>query len=99
MFSLWNQHSTLAVHTDSLAYYTRIPGIELSQSETYFNQALTADPEYLGNKVTMAEFYHQKAGNREQFNLFLKKILDTDIVEHPELMIENYFFQKEQKHY
>ena len=74
--------------------YTRIPGIELSQSETYFNQALTADPEYLGNKVTMAEFYHQKAGNREQFNLFLKEILDTDLVEHPELLIENYFFQK-----
>ena len=42
----------------------------------------------------MAEFYHQKAGNREQFNLFLKEIIDTALVEHPELLIENYFFQK-----
>ena len=29
--------------------YTRIPGIELSQSKTYFDQAITANPEYLGN--------------------------------------------------
>ena len=44
--------------------YTRIPGIELSQSKTYFDQAITANPEYLGNKVLMAQFYYQKAGNR-----------------------------------
>ena len=74
--------------------YTRIPGIELPQSETYFKQALTANPEYLGNLVTMAEFYHQKAGNREQFNQFLENTINTDILEYPELMIENYFFQE-----
>ena len=74
--------------------YTRIPGVEISQSETYFNQALEANPEYFGNSVVMAEFYHQKAGNREQFHQLLEKVINTDLIDHPELMIENFFFQQ-----
>ena len=73
--------------------YTRIPGIELSQSETYFKQALSANPEYLGNAVLMAEFYHQKAGNREQFHRMLEQVLNTNLTDHPELMAENFFYQ------
>ena len=73
--------------------YTRIPGIELSQSKTYFHQALSANPEYLGNAVLMAEFYHQKAGNREQFHRMLEQVLNTNLTDHPELMAENFFYQ------
>jgi len=73
--------------------YTRIPGIELSQSETYFKQALSSNPEYLGNAVLMAEFYHQKAGNREQFHRVLEQVLNTNLTDHPELMTENFFYQ------
>ena len=58
--------------------YTRIPGIELSQSKTYFDQAITANPEYFGNRVLMAQFYYQKSGKREQFNKTLKTIIDSE---------------------
>ena len=75
------------------ALYTRIPGVELSQSETYFDQALLANPGYLGNAVHMAEFYHQKAGNREQFNSILNQVINTDLTNYPELMSENFLYQ------
>ena len=74
--------------------YTRIPGIELSQSKIYFDQAITANPEYLGNQVLMAQFYYQKAGNRENFHSTLKKILETDLNKFPEIMADNFFYQK-----
>lgn len=77
--------------------YTRIPGIELSQSKTYFDQAITANPEYLGNKVLMAQFYYQKAGNREDFHNTLKKVLETDLNKYPEIMADNFFYQKKAK--
>ena len=77
--------------------YTRIPGIELSQSKTYFDQAITANPEYIGNKVLMAQFYYQKAGNREDFHSTLKKILETDLNKYPEIMADNFFYQKKAK--
>ena len=78
--------------------YTRIPGIELSQSKTYFDQAITANPEYLGNKVLMAQFYYQKAGNRENFHNTLKKVLETDLNKYPEIMADNFFYQKKAKY-
>jgi len=78
--------------------YTRIPGIELSTSETYFNQALETNSEYLGNLVHMAEFYYQKAGNREKFHTTLMKVVQTDIAHHPEMMAENLFYQDRAKY-
>ena len=77
--------------------YTRIPGVELSQSETYFKQAMTSHPEFLGNAVHMAEFYHQKAGNREQFHKMLKLVLETDLMKYPELLSENLFYKNRAK--
>ena len=74
--------------------YTRIPGIELSQSKTYFDQAVTAHPEFLGNKVLMAQFYFQKAGKREDFHNILKTIVEADLNEYPEIMADNFFYQK-----
>ena len=77
--------------------YSRIPGIELSQSKSYFDQALQAHPEYLGNLVHIAEYYYQKSGNREQFNKTLNIVINTDINENPELMAENFLYQKRAK--
>ena len=74
--------------------YTRIPGIELSQSETYFHQALSTNPEYLGNAVLMAEFYHQKAENRNVFHNQLQSIVNIDPTINPEIIPENIFYQK-----
>lgn len=80
------------------SFYTRIPGVELSQSETYFNQALSSHPNYLGNAVHMAEFYHQKSGNREQYNALLNAVILTDLADYPELMAENIFYQDRAKY-
>ena len=74
--------------------YTRIPGLDISQSYSYFNQAIKGNPQYLGNKVLMAEFYHQKAGNREQFHQILNEVLNTNLTKHPEVMTDNLFYQK-----
>ena len=77
--------------------YTRIPGIELSQAKTYFDQAITAHPEYLGNMVLMAQYYFQKAGKREEFHNILKTIIKADLNKYPEIMADNYFYQKKAK--
>lgn len=74
--------------------YTRIPGLEISQSLSYFNQALKTNPHFLGNTVLMAEFLHQKAGNREQFNQVLNEVLKINLTKHPEVMTDNFFYQK-----
>ena len=74
--------------------YTRIPGIELSQAKTYFDQAITAHPEYLGNKVLMAQYYFQKAGKREEFHNILVNILKADLNKYPEIMADNFFYQR-----
>ena len=42
----------------------------------------------------MAEFYHQKAGNREQFHKILKDVIKTELTEFPEVMVENLLYQK-----
>ena len=77
--------------------YTRIPGIELSQSKSYFDQAITANPEYFGNKVLMAQFYYQKSGKREEFNKSLQTIINSDLNKYPEIMADNFFYQKKAK--
>ncbi len=73
--------------------YARSPGVEFSHSETYCTQALSANPEYLGNAVHMAEFYHQKSGNREQFHSMLNGVIEADPTSHPVIMAENLFYQ------
>ncbi len=76
------------------SFYTRIPGIELSKSKFYFDQAINTNPEFLGNSVHMAEFYYQKSGNREQFNKTLIAVIKSDLNDAPELMNENFLYQK-----
>ncbi|MBI89220.1 MAG: hypothetical protein CMG60_03960 [Candidatus Marinimicrobia bacterium] len=74
--------------------YSRIPGLDLSKSNTYFGKAIKANPQFLGNKLMFAEFYHQKAGNKEKFNYILNEILNRNLTKHPELMAENFLIQK-----
>ena len=66
-------------------FYTRIPGVELIQSKTYF--------EYMGNAVQMSEFYNQKAGNRDQFHTQLKFVISKNPTTDPEILPENLFYQ------
>ena len=75
-------------------FYTKIPGLEISQSLSYFNQALKTNPNFLGNTVFMAEFLYQKSGNREKFNQLLNNVLEIDLTKHPEIMTDNLFYQK-----
>jgi len=74
--------------------YTRIPGMDIEQSFLYFDQAIKSNPHYLANSVFLADFYHQKAGNREQFNKILTSVLSTNLTTHPEVMNDNWFYQK-----
>ena len=74
--------------------YTRIPGMDIEQSFSYFDQAIKSNPHYLANSVFLADFYHQKAGNREQFSKILTSVLSTNLTTHPEVMNDNWFFQK-----
>ena len=74
-------------------FYTRIPGVELIQSKTYFEQALANHPEYMGNAVQMSEFYNQKAGNRDQFHTQLKFVISKNPTTDPEILPENLFYQ------
>ena len=74
--------------------YTRIPGMDIEQSFSYFDQAIKSNPHYLANSVFLADFYHQKAGNREQFNKILTGVINTNLTTHPEVMNDNWFSQK-----
>ena len=74
--------------------YSKIPGLDIKQSYSYFEQAIRSNPHYLANSVFLAEYYHQKAGNREQFNALLTSVLDINLTLHPEVMNDNWFYQK-----
>ena len=75
-------------------FYSRIPGVEISQSKNYFQKAINSYPNYFGNKVQMAEFYHQKAENRDLFHNQLKSLIDIDPSIDPAILPENIFYQK-----
>ena len=45
----------------------------------------------------MAQFYFQKAGKREDFHNMLKTIVETDLNKYPEIMADNFFYQKKPK--
>lgn len=74
-------------------FYTRIPGIDINQSKIYFEKAIKSYPDYLGNRVQMAEFYHQKTENRDLFQKQLKLVLNIDPTINPKVIPENIFYQ------
>ena len=75
-------------------FYSRIPGVEITQSKSYFEKAISSYPNYFGNKVQMSEFYHQKAENRIVFHNQLQSIVNIDPTINPEIIPENIFYQK-----
>jgi len=79
-------------------FYTRIPGVELEQSSRYFSQTLSQHPMFLGNKVLMAEYYHQKKGNKEQFYDLLSEVIESDINLLPEAIPENIYYKERAKY-
>tara|TARA_B100001758_G_scaffold34235_1_gene25493 strand:- start:275 stop:1171 length:897 start_codon:yes stop_codon:yes gene_type:complete len=74
--------------------YTKIPGLDIKQSSSFFDQAIKSNPHFLANSVFLAEYYHQKAGNREQFNKILTNVINANLTLHPEVMNDNWFYQK-----
>jgi len=79
-------------------FYTRIPGVQLEQSSKYFSQTLSQHPMFLGNKVLMAEYYHQKKGNKEQFHDLLGQVIESDINLLPEAIPENIYYKERAKY-
>ena len=74
--------------------YTRLPGVDIAQSKKYFDQAIAYAPNYLGNSVQMAEYYHQKKGNREYFHKQLSKVTAIELYNHPDIHPDNIFYQE-----
>ncbi len=75
-------------------FYARIPGVDVTRSGVYFDQAISAYPEYFSSKVLKAQFFLTKAGHREQFSTLLNEVIHGDPTEIPEIMPENLFEQK-----
>ena len=75
-------------------FYSRIPGVEISQSKSYFEKAISSYPNYFGNKVQMSEFYYQKAENKNLFQNQLNSIINIEPTIDPEIIPENVFYQK-----
>ena len=75
-------------------FYSRIPGVELNQSKTYFEKAISSNEAYFGNQVQMSEFYYQKSEDKTSFieQLELVKSLDASI--RSNIMAENLYYQK-----
>ena len=75
-------------------FYSRMPGVEISQSKRYFEKAISSYPNYFGNKVQMSEFYHQKAENKNLFQNQLNSIISIEPTIDPVIIPENVFYQK-----
>ena len=80
-------------------FYSRIPGVEISQSKRYFEKAINSYPNYFGNKVQMSEFYYQKAENKNLFQNQLNSIISIEPTIDPEIIPENVFYQKRAAYY
>ena len=75
-------------------FYSRIPGVKISQSKNYFEKAINSYPDYFGNKVQMSEFYYQKAENKNLFQSQLSSLLNKEPSIDPNIVPENVFYQK-----
>ncbi|MBC8215118.1 MAG: hypothetical protein H8E64_01205 [Candidatus Marinimicrobia bacterium] len=75
-------------------FYARIPGVELRQSKSYFDQAISSYPGYLSTKTLLSQFYHTKSGEQEHFRSNLESVISSDPSQIPEVMPENLFEQE-----
>jgi len=75
-------------------FYSRIPGVELSQSKTYFEKAISSNEAYFGNQVQMSEFYYQKSEDKTSFIEQLEYVKSLDASISNSNMAENLYYQK-----
>ena len=75
-------------------FYSRIPGVELSQSKTYFEKAISSNETYFGNQVQMSEFYYQKSEDKTSFIEQLEYVKSLDASISNSNMAENLYYQK-----
>ena len=75
-------------------FYSRIPGVELSQSKTYFEKAISSNETYFGNQVQMSEFYYQKSEDKTSFIEQLEYVKSLDASINNSNMAENLYYQK-----
>ena len=75
-------------------FYSRIPGVELSQSKTYFEKAISSNEAYFGNQVQMSEFYYQKSEDKTSFIEQLEYVESLDASISNSNMAENLYYQK-----
>jgi len=75
-------------------FYSRIPGVELSQSKTYFEKAISSNEAYFGNQVQMSEFYYQKSEDKTSFIEKLEHVKSLDVSISNSNMPENLYYQK-----
>ena len=75
-------------------FYSRIPGVELSQSKTYFEKAISSNEAYFGNQVQMSEFYYQKSEDKISFIEQLEYVKSLDASMSSSNMPENLYYQK-----
>ena len=78
-------------------FYSRIPGVEINQSKTYFEKAISSNENYFGNKVQMSEFFYQKSENKPSFLTQLQQVINLDTSIYSEMMPENIYYQKRAK--
>jgi len=75
-------------------FYSRMPGVELSQSKKYFVKAISSNENYLGNQVQMSEFYFQKSEDKASFLEQLKLVKDLETPTRSDIMAENLYYKK-----
>ena len=78
-------------------FYSRIPGVELSQSKTYFEKAISSNEAYFGNQVQMSEFYYQKSEDKTSFIEQLEYVESLNASISNSNMAENLYYQKRAK--
>ncbi len=62
-------------------YYAKAPaafGGDLTKSKKHFDQSLAIEPNYLGTKVLMAQYYATKQQDRELFQQLLDEVVAAD---------------------
>jgi len=78
-------------------YYSKAPaafGGDMGLSETHFKASLKIEPNYLGTKVLMAQYYCPKAQDKELFIQLLNEVLAADVDVIPEIRAEQIVDQK-----
>ena len=64
-------------------------GGSLEKSKANFEESISIEPNYLGTKVLFAEYYCEKAQDKDLFKKLLEEVIAADPGANPELLAEN----------